>query len=184
MSLELRIGTGIAGQTITAMLIASNGSIAASGIACPPIAGALDTYAGNMPALPSDTYTIRFLASGIVAGYDEINWSGSSVITPPTASVPPLVTGWLVALDANGNPLVNSNHYFRMKKPPVGGIGYSFPGNSVLVVSDNTGLVQYIGMFPNTKYEVRREGGLWTEFKSGTTTFNVADCISDSTDTY
>jgi hypothetical protein len=75
-------------------------------------------------------------------------------------SPPGLVTGYLCCYDEQGQ--IEPGVTIRLRQTAaVSGTGVGYDSASRTAVSDATGLVQFAGLFPGAKYQIRRETGSW-----------------------
>jgi hypothetical protein len=78
-------------------------------------------------------------------------------------SDPGLVTGYLYCYDEEGQ--IEQGVTVRLRQTvAVSGTGVGYDSAPRTAVSDATGLVQFAGLFPGGKYQIRRETGSWYDF--------------------
>lgn len=124
----------------------------------------------NQPGYVGSTSTI------VVNGTTYIN----KILAPNTItpSVPPLVTGWLVALDGNNQPLAGVVHTLTLISAPSGTLGYSFTTANLTATSASNGLVQFANLFAGATYRLRAGTGDWVDVICSTTTFQLTPCYN------
>jgi hypothetical protein len=80
-----------------------------------------------------------------------------------TPSEPGLVTGYLYCYDEEGQ--IEQGVTVRLRQTAaVSGTGVGYDSATRTAVSDATGLVQFTGLFPGAKYQIRRETASWYDF--------------------
>lgn len=96
-------------------------------------------------------------------------------ITPSAVGT---VTGWLIAIGADGAPLASVVHTLTFVRPGEDHAGLSFSYTERTSASANNGLVQFTGLVPGATYRIKRASGHYFEFvaaDSGDGTFQISD---------